>query len=129
MMTCQEVAELVDRALDEKLPWTQRWVVRLHLLYCKACVRYRRHVRTMRRLIGAAVAAAPPPDHAAPLLRAAEDAADVAPTSADAPTGVAADATARDATGVIAPDAADAGEKLPAPARRRIVEAMEKLGA
>ncbi len=64
MMTCQEVAELVDRSLDEKLPWTQRWVVRLHLLYCKACVRYRRHVRTMRRLIREEVSATP--DAAAP---------------------------------------------------------------
>jgi hypothetical protein len=35
--------------MDAKLPWYQRWAVRLHLLYCVWCRRYAAQVRFLNR--------------------------------------------------------------------------------
>ena len=48
MLTCKEIAQLVSDALDRELPWYQRLMVHFHLLYCKACRRYRRQIRFLR---------------------------------------------------------------------------------
>jgi hypothetical protein len=38
---CDESQRLISRSLDETLPWTERWAVRLHFLSCRSC----RHIR------------------------------------------------------------------------------------
>jgi predicted anti-sigma-YlaC factor YlaD len=43
-MPCREAAQLVSESLDRKLTRAERLAVRLHLLYCVACRRYRRQV-------------------------------------------------------------------------------------
>ena len=42
MLTCQEASELVSQSLDRRLRLHERWAVRLHLLICTACTRFKR---------------------------------------------------------------------------------------
>ncbi len=48
---CREIAALVSTEMDAELPRSQRWAVRLHLLYCGACRSYRRHLHLLRQLL------------------------------------------------------------------------------
>jgi hypothetical protein len=41
---CREASQLVSESLDRKLTRAERWALRLHLLYCIACRRYRRQI-------------------------------------------------------------------------------------
>lgn len=54
MMTCKQASELISRSLDAPLPWPRRARLRVHLLLCRACARYRRQVRQMRLALRAA---------------------------------------------------------------------------
>lgn len=45
---CADMTALISAALDELLPWSQRWAYRLHVLYCRSCRRFLRQVRQMR---------------------------------------------------------------------------------
>jgi predicted anti-sigma-YlaC factor YlaD len=47
-LPCQDVSELISRALDGELHASERFAVGLHLLYCKACRRFRRQVQTIK---------------------------------------------------------------------------------
>jgi Putative zinc-finger len=40
-LPCRDAARLVSESLDRKLTRAEQWAVRLHLLYCIACRRYR----------------------------------------------------------------------------------------
>lgn len=51
MLTCEEIAQLVSQSLDRQLSFPERLMVRFHLLYCKACRRYRRQVEFLRLAI------------------------------------------------------------------------------
>ncbi len=42
---CDQMSALMSRAHDDTLPRCERWAVRLHLLYCSACRRYRRQLQ------------------------------------------------------------------------------------
>ena len=44
MLSCKEVSRLVSESLDRKLPFRQRIAVRIHLLMCKFCSRYRKQL-------------------------------------------------------------------------------------
>jgi len=44
MLSCKEVSHLVSESLDRKLPMWQRIQVRLHLLMCRFCSRFRKQV-------------------------------------------------------------------------------------
>jgi predicted anti-sigma-YlaC factor YlaD len=47
-LPCEGIAALVSQSLDGDLPRAERLVVRLHVLYCAACRRYRRQVLFLR---------------------------------------------------------------------------------
>jgi predicted anti-sigma-YlaC factor YlaD len=49
MLSCKETSELVSRSLDERLSWSQRMAVRLHLLMCGACRRFVEQMGFLRR--------------------------------------------------------------------------------
>ncbi len=55
---CRDMTALISASLDQRLPWSQRWAFRLHILYCTSCRRYRRQVEALRaglRRLGEAI--------------------------------------------------------------------------
>jgi hypothetical protein len=48
MLSCKEVSRLLSESLDRDLPWQQRVSLRLHLLMCSLCSRFRRHMLFLR---------------------------------------------------------------------------------
>ena len=48
MLSCKEVSHLVSQSLDRKPPFWQRIQVRLHLLMCRLCSRFRRQTLFLR---------------------------------------------------------------------------------
>jgi len=64
MTTCRETTELASRAMDERLPLSNRMALRLHLAICENCARFNRQLQEMRRLFREETAA---PDDAAGL--------------------------------------------------------------
>jgi hypothetical protein len=72
-LPCEGVARLASESLDRELGLMERIALRSHVLYCKACRRYRRqleHLRlAMRKLAGGIEAGVP-----APVLRLPEEA-------------------------------------------------------
>jgi hypothetical protein len=44
---CRDMTALVSRALDERLTFSQRVAVRSHLLYCRACRRFRKQTQQL----------------------------------------------------------------------------------
>lgn len=45
---CKEASRLQSQALDRKLPWVQRFGLRIHLLLCEWCRRYGKQIRFLR---------------------------------------------------------------------------------
>jgi hypothetical protein len=48
MLSCKEVSHLVSESLDGKLPFWQGIQVRLHLLMCRFCTRFRKQTLFLR---------------------------------------------------------------------------------
>jgi len=48
-ITCKETTELASRAMDERLPLSERMALRLHLAMCKNCARFAQQLQEMRR--------------------------------------------------------------------------------
>ncbi len=48
MLSCKEISHLVSESLDRKLPFHQRLQVRLHLLMCQFCSRFRKQLLFLR---------------------------------------------------------------------------------
>ena len=55
-MPCDGISELVSESLDRDLTSVERFGAWLHLLYCTACRRYRRHTQAIRTMLHAAQA-------------------------------------------------------------------------
>ena len=51
MFNCKEVSRMVSESMDRKLPVLQRTGIRIHLLMCKFCSRYRRQLLSLRETI------------------------------------------------------------------------------
>lgn len=51
MLSCEQAAELVSQSLDRKLPWRTRLALRLHLMMCFVCSRYKRQIEGLDQLI------------------------------------------------------------------------------
>ena len=49
MISCKQATELVSRALDQPLAPGQRLRLRLHLLICRQCRRYRKQLHFLKR--------------------------------------------------------------------------------
>lgn len=48
--SCRETTELASRAMDERLPFSDRVALRMHLAICRNCARFNRQLQHMRRL-------------------------------------------------------------------------------
>jgi predicted anti-sigma-YlaC factor YlaD len=47
-LPCREMARLASESLDRELDPLERFALRLHLLYCRACRRYASQIRLLR---------------------------------------------------------------------------------
>jgi hypothetical protein len=45
ILKCKEVVKLASQGIDQQLPWTTRLKIRLHLLFCIWCKRYRKQLQ------------------------------------------------------------------------------------
>lgn len=45
---CEDMTRLTSKAMDATLPFWERFAVKLHLLYCRACRRYKEHLLLLR---------------------------------------------------------------------------------
>ena len=52
MLSCRDVTRLVSESMDRSLPFGVRVGVRLHLLICRFCERYRRQLLLLRETAG-----------------------------------------------------------------------------
>jgi hypothetical protein len=50
MFNCKEVSRRVSESMDHRLPLYQRLLIRMHLLMCRYCARFRRQVMFIREL-------------------------------------------------------------------------------
>lgn len=48
MLSCKEIARLVSQSLDQKLPFRQRLELRVHLMMCSLCSRFRGQILFLR---------------------------------------------------------------------------------
>jgi hypothetical protein len=51
IFNCKAVTRMVSESMDRKLPFYQRMGIRMHLLMCKLCFRYRRQLLFLRETI------------------------------------------------------------------------------
>ena len=50
-LNCRDAAPLVSAAMDEPLSRADRWALRLHLVVCAPCRRYRRQLASIRSIL------------------------------------------------------------------------------
>jgi Putative zinc-finger len=62
MLSCKEVARLVSASLDGGLSFRQRLALRVHLLLCSGCCRFRRQMLFLREAVGRHTGADAPDD-------------------------------------------------------------------
>jgi len=48
MFNCEQVSEMVSASLDRTLPFHQRAMIRIHLLMCKYCARFKDQLVVIR---------------------------------------------------------------------------------
>jgi len=51
MFNCKEITRMVSESMDRNLPVHQRMGIRIHLLMCKFCSRYRRQLFFIRETL------------------------------------------------------------------------------
>ena len=50
MFRCSDVSQKVSQSLDASLPFHHRMAVRMHLLMCRYCARFRRQLIMLRKM-------------------------------------------------------------------------------
>ena len=51
MFNCKDVTRMVSDSMDRNLPFFQRMGIRIHLMMCKLCSRYRRQLYLIRKTV------------------------------------------------------------------------------
>lgn len=51
MMNCQHMSHLLSQSQDRRLPWPQRFGLRLHLMMCRACSRFAGQLALLRQAV------------------------------------------------------------------------------
>jgi hypothetical protein len=51
MLSCNDVTRLISESMDRTLPLGKRVGVRVHLLMCRFCARYERHLLLIRETV------------------------------------------------------------------------------
>jgi len=57
MPTCKKMTDLLSDSLEMKLPWPKILAMKLHLMVCKTCRRYRQHLMFMQKMLDGRVKA------------------------------------------------------------------------
>jgi hypothetical protein len=50
-LSCEEASRLTSDALDRELSRSERWALRLHLLFCHGCRRFKQQLDMIRALL------------------------------------------------------------------------------
>ncbi len=50
MFCCKDVSQKFSESMDQKLPFHHRLFIRIHMLMCKYCARFRRQLLLLREL-------------------------------------------------------------------------------
>lgn len=48
MLSCKQASRLISQSLDRRLHWHERLRLRLHLMLCDMCTRFRRQLLVLR---------------------------------------------------------------------------------
>ena len=48
LISCKDASRLISQIQDGSVPLGQRWLVRLHLLFCDACRHFERQLAVLR---------------------------------------------------------------------------------
>lgn len=48
MLTCKQASQLISQSLDHPLSWSERVQLKLHLLMCDACTRFKQQLDLLR---------------------------------------------------------------------------------
>ncbi len=49
MKTCKDISSLLSDSMDRPLTKRERWAVRLHLLICRHCSRFQKHLHFLHK--------------------------------------------------------------------------------
>jgi hypothetical protein len=49
MKTCKDITELLSDGMERTLTPQERWAVRLHLMICRHCARFDKHIHFLRK--------------------------------------------------------------------------------
>ena len=51
MLTCKQASQLISQSLDHPLSFPNRFKLRLHLVLCDACCRFKRQLNQLRNAL------------------------------------------------------------------------------
>lgn len=51
MLSCKDASRLISQSLDRRLTWYERFGLRVHLMICDVCSRFRKQVKLIRAAV------------------------------------------------------------------------------
>ena len=69
-LNCEQASRLLSNQQDTSLRRTEQWALKLHLLLCRSCRRYKDQLRSVRKIFSALRTK---PDSAPPELRISDE--------------------------------------------------------
>lgn len=51
MLSCKDASRLISQSLDRRLTWRERFGLRVHLMICDVCSRFRKQVELIRAAV------------------------------------------------------------------------------